>query len=294
MSTPFFSRPVRPPVQPGACPHTDEGRQLRARVAPVAAAAGSLVLVFVVSSCVSSSVISVETPVPAALDVSSFSRVLVAGFIAGGSDEIDANVETTRLLKSRLRSRSRLEVVGASDALPLLEMVTHSRRDAATWGVLPAGVRAMSASKTPKIPKSEKELKTYEPILRDVAFWRRIGEEYGQPIVITGTVLFTAEARNSLIAREREVFDGAGRRRLQSRPAFAERTVHTLKATFLFIDGRTGSILHSRGFREQTVSNGPQRVPALSVYFQLMDTVVPEIVGTLSHHTVRGSRVFLK
>lgn len=296
MSTPFFLRPVRPRVEPGACPPAGEGPLLRARCALGAAVSGSLVLVLVLvtSRCAGSSFISVETPVPAALDVSSFSRVLVAGFIAGGSGEIDANDETTRVLKSVLRSGSGLTIVGASEALPLLEMATHSRRDGATRGVVPAGVRSTFASRTPKPPRSEAELKTYEPILRDAAFWRRIGEEYGQPIIITGTVLFTAEAQNSLIAREREVFDGIGRRRLQSRPAFAERTVHSLIATFVFIDGRTGSILHSRGFREQTASNGTQREPALSAYFQLMDRVVPELAGTLTNHTVRGARALLK
>lgn len=293
MSNVVFSR-IRGPLYSRSCSRASESRCWRDPCVRVAAAAGNLVLAIVASGCASPSVIPVETPMPATLDVSPFARVMVAGFIGGGSDEIDANIETTRLLKSQLRNGSRLKVVDASDALPLLDMAAQSRSDTAKWGVVPAGVRAMVSSKTPKIPKSEEELKTYERIFRDVAFWKRIGEEYQHPIIITGTVFFTAEARYGLVAREREVFDAAGRRRLESRPALVQGTVHTLKPRFVFIDGRTGSIMHSESFQEQTVSSESQRVPALSAYFQLMDRVVPEFLGTFTNHKVRGYRAFVK
>ena len=50
--------------------------------------------------------IPIETPIQAKLDVSAFQRVLVAGFVAGGSDDVDANLETVRLLRSQLRTKS--------------------------------------------------------------------------------------------------------------------------------------------------------------------------------------------
>ena len=292
MGNAWFSN-IRRPDRAG--PRAGRSRHRRDDLAQAAAAVGSVSVALVLAGCASPpAVIPVETPVLATFDVSPFSRVLVAGFIGGGSDEIDANVETTRLLKSQLRNGSRLKVVDASDALPLLEMTTQTRREAAVWGVVPAGVRAVVSLKTPKIPKSEEELKTHEWIFSDVAFWKRIGEEYQQPIIITGTVFFTAEARYGLVAREREVIDAAGRRRLESKPALVQGTVHTLKPRFVFIDGRTGSIVHAESFQEQTVSSESQRVPALSAYFQLMDRVVPEFVGTFTNHKVRGYRALLR
>ena len=35
--------------------------------------------------------IPIETPIQAKLDVSAFQRVLIAGFVAGGTDDVDAN-----------------------------------------------------------------------------------------------------------------------------------------------------------------------------------------------------------
>ena len=50
--------------------------------------------------------IPVETPIQAKIDVTTFQRVLVAGFLTGGCDSIDPNTETARLLRSQLRSKS--------------------------------------------------------------------------------------------------------------------------------------------------------------------------------------------
>ena len=55
------------------------------------------------------------------MDVSAFQRVLVAGFIGGGTEDVDANLETVRLLRSQLRSKSTLRVIEA-EALPLAEL----------------------------------------------------------------------------------------------------------------------------------------------------------------------------
>ena len=46
--------------------------------------------------------IPIETPIKPKLDVSAFQRVLVAGFLAGGTNDVDGNLETTRLLRARV------------------------------------------------------------------------------------------------------------------------------------------------------------------------------------------------
>src|SRR6185503_18039501 len=49
--------------------------------------------------------IPIETPIQPKLDVTPFQRVLVVGFVAGGSEDVDANQETVRLLRSQLRTK---------------------------------------------------------------------------------------------------------------------------------------------------------------------------------------------
>ena len=47
------------------------------------------------AACASYSEIPIETPIRPTMDVSAFQRVLVAGFISGGSEDVDGNLETT-------------------------------------------------------------------------------------------------------------------------------------------------------------------------------------------------------
>src|SRR5204862_128548 len=71
--------------------------------------------------------IPIETPIQPKLDVSTFQRVLIAGFVAGGSDDVDANQETVRLLRSQLRTKSSLRVIDA-DVMSLAEIAQEQSR----------------------------------------------------------------------------------------------------------------------------------------------------------------------
>ena len=82
-------------------------------------AVGSVVaLAVLATACVNYYEVPVETPLQPKLDVAGFQRVLVAGFVTGGSGDVDTNLETARLLKSQLRSNSEFQVIDA-DVLEL-------------------------------------------------------------------------------------------------------------------------------------------------------------------------------
>ena len=95
--------------------------------ARIAVAVVSLVLAGASAGCIKFYEIAVETPIQAKIDVTGFQRVLVAGFLAGGSEKIDPNTETARLLRSQLRSKSDMRVVDA-DVIPLVEEVNQRAR----------------------------------------------------------------------------------------------------------------------------------------------------------------------
>src|ERR687891_374984 len=88
--------------------------------------------------------IPIETPIQPKMDVTAFQRVLVAGFISGGSEDVDANLETVRLLRSQLRTKSELRVIDA-DVLPLMEVATEPAGSEANGqgaqSALPAAIR---------------------------------------------------------------------------------------------------------------------------------------------------------
>src|SRR5207248_461948 len=81
--------------------------------------------------------VPVETPIPAKLDVSAFQRVLVAGFVAGGTEDVDTNQETVRLLRSQLRTKSELRVIDA-DPMQLVDVAQEQNKAATAEAAPPA------------------------------------------------------------------------------------------------------------------------------------------------------------
>src|SRR3954468_12737015 len=121
----------------------------------------SAALLLGAAGCASFYEIPIETPIAAKLDVSAFQRVFIAGFLAGGTEEVDGNVETVRLLRSQLRMKSNLRVVDA-DALPLLDVAAARGAQGQVAGP------AVSETKEPHpVLKNEKDLEPYEHIFAD-------------------------------------------------------------------------------------------------------------------------------
>jgi hypothetical protein len=241
----------------------------------------SLTAVLLLTACTSYYEIPIETPIRPKLDVSGFQRVLVAGFISGGTDDVDSNLETTRLLRSQLRTKSELRVIDA-DVLPLMEVATE-------------GQNIDSSAPSPSAPtiKDEKDLEPYERLFANVEYWKKIGEEYQQPLIVTGTIMFTPQQRNSIVQREVEQYDSFGRRRVTPTRQYVERKGFALRPKFVFIDGRTGTVMHSERFAEEILYNANQTTPALSSYFELMDRLIPSFLNTLSSQKIKGTRILL-
>jgi hypothetical protein len=285
------------------------GRLARTARTPRTRILSSLAAILLIAGCTNYYEIPIETPIKPKLDVSAFQRVLVAGFLAGGTDDVDGNLETTRLLRSQLRTKSELRVID-TDVLPLMEVAAEdsaaevntesSKTDAASEGkpeskTEPKGEGPQQATSEKAAPiKDAKDLEPYEHVFADVEYWKKIGEEYQNPLIVTGTVMFTPHARSGIVQREEEVYDSFGRRRVVPVRTYMERKGYILQPKFIFIDGRTGTVMHSENFREEILYNANQSTPALSSYFELMDRLIPSFLSTLSSQKIKGTRVLLQ
>jgi hypothetical protein len=271
----------------------------------------SLGLLLVVAACTSFQEVTIETPIQAKLDVSPFQRVLVVGFVAGGSEDVDANLETVRLLRSQLRTKSSLKVI-ETDVLPLIELAQQQAKEPikdSVPGSSPSGDGAAAApvaqqqapaQQPPAVMglpiriKDERDLQAYDQIFANVGFWKKLGEEFQNPLIVTGTVLFTPLARAGYVNKDQDMIDAMGVRSVQSVRTYQNRKGFQLKPKFIFIDGRTGTTIYSETFLEETLYSEQQNTPPLSSYFELMDRLIPRFLSTLSSQKIRGTRVLLK
>jgi hypothetical protein len=281
------------------------------------AAIASLALLGATAACTNFYEVPIETPIQAKLDVSAFRRVLVAGFISGGTDDVDANMETVRLLRSQLRTKTNLRVIEA-EVLALTELANEQTRNAAAdpaglpavaeipGSAAPAAAPAQPPAGTdtakpetakPDAPgslRSRKDMERYERIFADAAFWKKLGEEYENPLIITGTILFTPQQTAGWVNQPREQYDQLGRRIVVPVRTYMERKGFVLEPKFVFIDGRTGATLYSETQRRERLYPTQQSVPALASYFELMDELIPDFLGALSTQKIRGTRTLLR
>ncbi|HET7292582.1 MAG TPA: hypothetical protein VFM88_09165 [Vicinamibacteria bacterium] len=242
----------------------------------------SLALLPSLLGCASFVEIPIETPLQSKLDVSRFRRVLVAGFLTDqATTDMDLSAETSRLLQNQLRSASRMQVL-EPDRPPLQDAMERAR-DAIgppeKWG------------------KAEREQYRLEAdrMLQDGEFWRRVGEEFQNPLIVTGRIGFEEQNRSGYQADERVVRDPTtSRARIVRGNRFLERKAFTLQADFMFVDGKTGETLHKEKFTEEVLYGEEQKVSPLSSYFELMDRLLPNFLGVISPQKIRGTRVLLK
>lgn len=260
-----------------------------------AAVVASVGLVIGASGCVTFYEIPVEIPLQAKIDVANFQRVLVFGFLSGGSNAIDPNTETARLLRSQLRSKQDLKVID-SDVVSLVDEVDRQRGPSAVAAPTPPPAAAPgepAAKNQPKI-KTDKDLQEYASIFDDKEYWKAIGERYQSPLIITGTVMFSEMSKSGMVSRPQQYIDSTGITRYQEVHEWADLKGYSLDSKFIFIDGRTGEQLYTEPLHEESLYPSTQSTPALSSYFELMDKVLPSFLNTLSTQKIRGTRILIK
>ena len=248
----------------------------------------SAVLALAAGGCLTFVEVPVETPIRPKIDASPFARVYVAGFLPSGSEDVDTNLETVRLLRSQLKNKGGMRIIEA-DVLPLADAAKPVPAENQ-----PAPPSAAQADPGKATVIAEAELPPYEKIFENKDYWKKVGEEFGSPLIIAGSVVFVPHQRSGYVQKEQEVYDSFGRRSVVPVRTYMDRKGFILRPKFVFIDGRTGDTLYSETFREEILYNAEQSTPALSSYFELMDRLLPSFLSTLSSQTIRGSRVLLQ
>jgi hypothetical protein len=193
---------------------------------------------------------------------------------------VDLSAETSRLLQNQLRSNTRLQVL-EPDRPPLQDALEKVLDKLGEQG---------------RYDKDEKEQFRLEAdkLLQDPEFWRKMGEEYQQPLVVTGKLGFESQNRSGFQPDERVVRRQDGRPAMVRGNRYMERKGYTLSADFYFIDTKTGETLHKERFTEEVLYSEDQRISALSSYFELMDRLLPNFLGVITPQKIRGTRVLLR
>ncbi len=225
--------------------------------------------------------VQVETPLQSKIDVSALRRILIAGFVTDlAASEVDLSAETARLLQNQLRSNTKLQVL-EPDRPPLQGALDRILERLGQQGAYS------------KDEKTQYQLEA-DRVLQDPEFWRKLGEEYQQPLVVTGKLGFEPLDRSGFQPEQRVGRNVDGRPALVQGNRYMERRGFSLNADFYFIDTKSGQLLHKERFTEEVLYSEDQRISPLSSYFELMDRLLPNFLGVITPQRIRGTRVLLR
>ncbi len=214
-----------------------------------------LLLVGVFVSCAASRQSPIVAPVDPAPEASSFNRVLVAGFATQTDEDVDLGSETVHLVRDQLRARTNRVVLDA-EVTSLCDRMDEAPNE-------------------------------QDKLLHDDAYWRKLGKEYQEPLIVSGKLRFVKVFRSGFMPRGRYLRDDAGNLQLVRGAVFEERNGYALAAEFYFIDGSTGKTIYRVGFTEEVLYGPDERVPVLSSYFELMGRLLPDFLTILNRVTAQ-------
>jgi hypothetical protein len=215
----------------------------------------------------------IQVPATAKLETAAVQRVLVAGFVSGGSEEdVDVAQETVGVFRSQLRRNTEWTVI---DAAPLTLADPGSTPDGPSLEI-----------------DEESDLDDYDPLFTNVDYWRRIGEEFQEPLIVTGTAFFRSYTPSPSLTANRPLPNPSAGPQLA-----LERQIpsaYLLHQRVVFIDGRTGRRMHTESMRRAVIYEPHMNPPALAAYFELMDRLMPQFLNTTLSRKVAAPRTLLK
>lgn len=244
-------------------------------------------------ACTSYYEVPIEVPISPKLDVAKYTRVLVAGFATETTEDMDLDAETTRLLRNQLRMSSNLQVVDA-EVEPLGDFSERTLKETGQLAEFERLEEQAKASGEEEISRQEWIDMEQDKLLNDEEYWRKLGEEYQEPLIVSGKLRFVSESRSGFVQADQYRRDAFGRPQLQRRNRFQERTGYVLAAELYFIDSSTGETIHRERFTEEVIYGRDEQASGLSSYFELMDRMLPNFLSILSPQTFRGTRILLK
>ena len=184
--------------------------------------------------------VQVSLPTSQKIDTTGLNRLLVAGFRSGDHPTINLDEELIDLMRSMFRKRTGFEVLDI-DPLPL-----------------------------PEQPMDE--------VIRNTAYWKRLGKRYNADLIIGGSIDFTTSDQSGFA--EHDVISQITGQRIRQ-TVWVEREAFLLDLGLYFFRGASGELVYEDHYSEQLMFPGKFQDP-LSVLHGIVDDLEEPILGIVT------------
>jgi glutaredoxin len=120
----------------------------------------------------------------------------VASFTTQTNERLDLDSETVRLLRNQLRMRSNLQVLDA-DVEPLGDFSEDTLEQLGILDEFKEMDKKARAEGEEEISQQEWIDLEQDKLLEDEEYWQQLGEEYQNPLIVTGKLRFGSERSRS-------------------------------------------------------------------------------------------------
>jgi hypothetical protein len=197
--------------------------------------------------------VTLSVPKPEVIDMTDIRRVLVTRLVVDREvKEFDLGKELVGVMRRDLRQKARLDVLDV-DPPPL-----------------------------PEQPLQE--------LLANTGFWRRMAEQYGADLILTGQTSFQVADRSGYVQVD-AISPLTGQRIRRSQ--FVEREAFILDLRVFFLRGSTGELLHEDHFNAEDTYKG-QGTDRLAGMFDLYEQMTEDIRGVVAPRWVQVQRMLFK
>lgn len=194
--------------------------------------------------------VQILLPVPPRLDLGERRRLLVASFLTGDDEVMDSNREIVRFLRGEFRRRTPLDAIDVTPA--------------------------------PAIPEQ-----TLDDLAANAEFWKFLGRRHDADVIVSGRVEYDRKDVSGF--RDVDVVSpDTGQKVRTSR--FTEAEEFRFVVHVLFLDGRTGELLHrdtvSRGVIFTGLNNDP-----LTAFFELSEGLAEDVLAVIAPRKRADTRI---
>jgi hypothetical protein len=184
--------------------------------------------------------VQVELPVPPRIQLGERRTLLVASFLTPDNQVVDGDREIVRFLRSEYRRRVPLEVLDITPA--------------------------------PAIPEQ-----TLEELARNAEFWKYLGRRFDADVVVSGQVSY--DLREVSGFRDVDIVSETTGHKVRT-TRFVEEEEFTFAINLLFLDGRTGELLHRDNVRRSIRFPGLGNDP-ITAFFELSGVIAEDLLSAL-------------
>lgn len=185
--------------------------------------------------------VEVHLPVPAKLDLGDRRTLLVASFLAGDDEILDANREMVRFLRGEFRRRTSLEIL---DVTP-----------------------------PPAIPEQ-----TLDELAGNAEFWKFLGRRHDADVVVSGKIEYDRKDVSGF--RDVDVVSPQTGQKVRT-ARFTEAEEFAYVVHLLFLDGRTGELLHRDSVARAVVYTGLNNDP-YSAFFEISEGLAEDVLAVIA------------